>query len=56
MRKKEQRKESYKTPKCEVFSMEAEDFFCISVLPQVPGTVEEQWGSEEEEDGGEIEL
>lgn len=55
MRKVEMERLPYTAPECRVFQMEAESFICTSVVPQVPGSQEEEW-EEHEEEGGELEL
>lgn len=54
--KRKSRKRAYVKPECEVFPLLTEGFICTSITPKVPGSVEEEWGNEEEEDGGELEL
>ena len=46
----------YMRPECHVIEVENERFICTSVVPQVPGSTEEEWDSDEDVDGGEIKL
>ena len=57
MQKEKNKKELYKTPTCIMFFVKTECPFCeTSVSPKIPGTVEEKWKDNEDEDGGEIDL
>lgn len=56
MKKKDLEKLPYMRPMCHVIEVEDERFICTSVVPQVPGSTEEEWDNDEDVDGGEIEL
>lgn len=50
MNKKELEKLPYMRPECHVIEVEDEQFICTSVVPQVPGSTEEEWDNEQETD------
>ena len=56
MKKKEFSKKRYETPECNIYYIQNESFICTSVHPKVPGTSQEKWEEDEDEDGGELEL
>lgn len=56
MKKKEFSKKRYETPECNIYYIQNESFICTSVHPKVPGTSQETWEEDEDEDGGELEL
>ncbi|MES5133323.1 hypothetical protein [Hoylesella timonensis] len=56
MKKKVFRKNLYEAPQCKILLVQNEHFFCTSVVPKVPGSIEEEWQPDEDKDGGEFEL
>ena len=56
MKKETKEKRLYKTPECRVIEMDQEQFICTTVLPNPPGSTEEEWGNEEGVNGGEGEI
>jgi len=54
--KKKKRRMQYFAPATIVHQLEEIPIICSSVVPQVPGSSEEEWENEQEVDGGEIEI
>ena len=46
----------YVAPKTKVYPFEDVPIICTSVVPQVPGSTEEEWENDQEIDGGELEI
>ena len=49
-------KREYITCKCEVIAMRYEKFLCVSIDLNAPSSREDDWGDNQDIDGGELEL
>ncbi|QUB79740.1 hypothetical protein [Prevotella jejuni] len=56
MKREKERSQLYVAPKTKIHPYEDVPIICTSVVPQVPGSTEEEWENDQEVDGGEIEI